>query len=165
MYCQECGKEVDANGKFCIHCGASIKGDPNADAIKTDDKVLSNSNTLKVSGNVRARPKGLKTGRLVGARPNVVKSGNVPAHSLEEVSYSLLWPILTTLFCFLPFGIVSIVYTVRASNLKCLGQHNAAHECKEKADCYLKWNLFLSILGFVILFVALCVDASSGPNR
>lgn len=48
----------------------------------------------------------------------------------------LVWAILTTFLCFLPLGIVSIVYSVKVDNLYLTGQYAAAQEASENAKKY-----------------------------
>lgn len=46
---------------------------------------------------------------------------------------NMVWAILTTLLCCLPFGIVSIVYAAQVDGKRAAGDLNGAYEAAEKA--------------------------------
>ena len=76
-------------------------------------------------------------------------SPNVP------VPNNLVWAILSTLFCCLPFGIVSIVYACKVDSLRALGDIDAAREAASKAG---KWALAGAIaLPIIVLLYLLLV--------
>jgi hypothetical protein len=65
----------------------------------------------------------------------------------------LVWAILTTLFCCLPTGIVSIVYSTKVSGLWAQGQYA---EARAAADNAKKWAIISAVAGpiaYVILMV------------
>ena len=65
----------------------------------------------------------------------------------------LVWAILTTLFCCLPTGIVSIVYSTKVSSLWAQGQYA---EAKVASDNAKKWAIIGAVAGpiaYVILMV------------
>lgn len=51
----------------------------------------------------------------------------------DKPSNNLVWAILTTLFCCLPLGVVSIVYAAKVDGLWASGQYDAAREAAGKA--------------------------------
>ena len=72
---------------------------------------------------------------------------------------NLVWAILTTILCCLPFGIVAIVYAAKVDGLWYAGMYDAARDAAKKAGI---WSivaaaasaLFVIIyLGIVFLFV------------
>lgn len=69
----------------------------------------------------------------------------------------LAWAILTTIFCCMPLGIVSIVYSSRVNNLWLMGHYDAARDTARKAKRWAVASLITTILGAVLygLFVAL----------
>ncbi len=79
-------------------------------------------------------------------------------------SNNLVWGILTTLFCCLPLGIVSIVFAAKVDGLWNSGQYAAAEDAAKKAKT---WALVSAGLGlvvvvlYVILFAAGALTASS----
>ncbi|OBG65655.1 MULTISPECIES: CD225/dispanin family protein [unclassified Mycobacterium] len=76
----------------------------------------------------------------------------------------LVWAILCTVLCCLPFGIVSIVYSTKVSGLWSQGRYA---EAQAAADSAKKWAIIGAIVGVVfavimiILYVAIGVIAVS----
>lgn len=68
----------------------------------------------------------------------------------------LVWAILTTLLCCLPFGIVSIVYSSKVDNYWFAGRQAQAMEAARKAK---NWAIASAVSGFVfgILYILLVV--------
>ena len=56
----------------------------------------------------------------------------------------LVWAILTTLFCCLPTGIVSIVYSTKVSGLWTQGQYAEAQTASDNAK---KWAIISAVVG------------------
>ena len=76
----------------------------------------------------------------------------------------LVWAILTTLFCCLPLGIVSIVKSTQVSGLWAQGQHA---EAQKAADDAKKWAMWSAIIGVIVIVIAIIVNvvtASSTMN-
>ena len=63
----------------------------------------------------------------------------------------LVWAILTTLLCCLPFGIVSIVYSSKVDSLYYAGDYISAQQAADKAKKWAMWSALSSII--VILLV------------
>ena len=55
----------------------------------------------------------------------------LPVH--EHIPNHMVWAVLTTLFCCLPFGIVSIVHAARVDSLRAAGDIAGARESSDKA--------------------------------
>lgn len=71
--------------------------------------------------------------------------------------------ILTTVFCCLPFGIVSIVKAAQVNNLWQSGQYDAARKASEDAKKWWMVSMFVSLGLFALYFVAvIAVGAGSG---
>ena len=86
---------------------------------------------------------------------------NYPAQPQHPpVANHLVWAILSTLFCCLPFGIVSIVYASKVDGLRMSGNLPGAIEMSEKAR---KWALlatlspFIGLVLWVVFFGGLAV--------
>ena len=62
----------------------------------------------------------------------------------------LVWAILSTLFCCLPLGIVSIVFAAQVNSKWNGGDANGAHEASRKAKT---WALWSTIVGAVVLVI------------
>jgi len=78
--------------------------------------------------------------------------------SSPVVSNNLVWAILSTLFCCLPLGIVSIIHAAKVNGLLAAGDIAGARDASEKAKKWAIWSagawLVLVIL-YVIVFVVL----------
>jgi hypothetical protein len=76
----------------------------------------------------------------------------------------LVWAILTTLFCCLPLGIVSIVQAAKVDGLWSSGNYAGARAASESAK---KWALISAAVGvglLVIWIVLAGVATSGGPS-
>ena len=71
----------------------------------------------------------------------------------------LVWAILSTLFCCLPLGIVSIVYSARVDSLYNSGDYFGAQDAANKAKNWAMWSA-LSCIIIVILAVIIAVFAN-----
>lgn len=76
----------------------------------------------------------------------------------------LVWSILTTLFCCLPLGVVSIVFAAQVNSKWAMGDFAGATESSNKAKQWAIWSAIASVVGLVlylIFFLVLGVFASS----
>ena len=79
----------------------------------------------------------------------------------------LVWAILVTVLCCLPFGIVSIVYSTKVSGLWNQGRYA---EAQSAADSAKKWAIIGAIVGgvfyliVVLLFFVFAVAVSNLPS-
>lgn len=71
----------------------------------------------------------------------------------------LVWAILATIFCFLPFGIVAIVKASQVSSMWASGQYELAYAAAEASR---KWSLWSLITGLIVgVLYGLLVAAAS----
>jgi len=86
----------------------------------------------------------------------------------EFVPNHLVWAILTTLFCCLPFGIVSIVYASQVDGKRAAGDINGAREASRKAGLWAIWAAvtlpLLLMLWFFFLGGLAVLGGLSGVN-
>ncbi|MEZ5184276.1 MAG: CD225/dispanin family protein [Candidatus Nanopelagicales bacterium] len=61
---------------------------------------------------------------------------------------NLVWAILTTLFCCLPFGIAAIVYASKVDSLYAAGQYAQAQQAADSAK---KWSIWAAVVGGVLI--------------
>ncbi|CAM4439403.1 Interferon-induced transmembrane protein [Mycobacterium basiliense] len=86
-----------------------------------------------------------------------------PGYAPEPDNY-LVWAILSTLLCCLPFGIVSIVYSTKVSGLWAQGRYAEAQAASANAK---KWAIISAITGailgviFAVIYVAIIMVAVS----
>ena len=71
----------------------------------------------------------------------------LPGHAHEFVPNHLVWAILTTLFCCLPAGIVSIVYAAQVNGKLAAGDIAGAQDSAAKAK---KWAIWSAIAAVVV---------------
>lgn len=69
-----------------------------------------------------------------------------PQQPATQIKTHLVGAILVTLFCCLPFGIVSIVYASRVSGLIAANRLNEACETSQKAATWMWWGFGLGIV-------------------
>lgn len=79
------------------------------------------------------------------------QSQNSPHELTAKPNNYIIWAILSTILCCVPFGIVSIVYASKVNILWRSGRYNEAKEASENAK---GWALFSFAIGFVIFSVA-----------
>ncbi|MCW2662280.1 MAG: hypothetical protein JWP83_3432 [Mycobacterium sp.] len=86
----------------------------------------------------------------------------------REPDNYLVWAILVTVLCCLPFGIVSIVYSTKVSGLWAQGRYA---EAQSAADSAKKWAIIGAIagvaayvIGVILWFVFFAVAISSIPS-
>lgn len=75
----------------------------------------------------------------------------------------LVWAILTTLFCCLPLGIVSIVFAAQVDGKYNSGDYAGAVESSEKAKKFAKFAVLAGVAAIVlyILFIVVVVAGAS----
>src|SRR6185312_10619356 len=80
--------------------------------------------------------------------------GNYPPPSGgTQPSNHLVWAILTTLFCCLPLGIVSIVKSAQVSGLWASGRYAEAQQAADSAKKWAMWSAILGVIGIVIYII------------
>ena len=75
-----------------------------------------------------------------------------------QVPNNLVWAILTTLFCCLPAGIVSIVYAAQVNGKLAVGDIAGARESSDKAKKWAMWSAIAALVMialYVLFFVVL----------
>ncbi len=86
-----------------------------------------------------------------------------PGTSSARVPNYLVWAILVTLFCFLPTGIVAIVYASQVGSKLTAGDVPGAMDSSRKAKM---WTIISAVAGIVlgILLVAGSVGTTTSPS-
>lgn len=74
----------------------------------------------------------------------------------------LVWAILCTLFCCLPFGIVSIVYSTKVDSLYNAGDYAGAQDAANKAKNWAMWSAIAGIVGLIIYLVIIFLIGMTG---
>ena len=71
----------------------------------------------------------------------------------------LVWAILVTIFCCLPFGIASIVFAAQVNGKYAAGDYAGAMDSSRKAKQFAIWGVVIGVVANVILFGALAAGS------
>lgn len=100
-------------------------------------------------------------GTDIGGRGTIVDPP-VPNPPTPKPSNFLVWAILSTIFCCMPFGIVSIVYASKVDGLWYACNYREAQEASSKAFTWFWWSfatgLILNIIILVLYFTGAIVS-------
>ncbi len=75
--------------------------------------------------------------------------------SQPYVPNNLVWAILCTLFCCLPFGIVSIVFAAQVNGKLAAGDIAGAQDSSNKAKKWAIWGAATGLVGIVLYMIFL----------
>jgi hypothetical protein len=70
--------------------------------------------------------------------------------------------ILTTIFCCMPFGIVSIVYAAQVNSKLAVGDFAGAMDASQKAKTWAWWSFGIMLVGIVAYFAFFILLAAVG---
>ena len=65
----------------------------------------------------------------------------------------LVWAILTTVLCCLPFGIVSIIYASKVDGLYMQGNYQAAQDASDKAKNWAMWGAIIGGVSTILIII------------
>lgn len=86
-----------------------------------------------------------------------------PMPPMAKPNNYLVWAILGTIFCCLPFGIVSIVYASKVDGLWLAGNYFAATEAARKAKTWFWWSFGIGLTAnIIVLIYYICLGAVIG---
>ncbi|MCC7096795.1 MAG: CD225/dispanin family protein [Thermomonas sp.] len=76
----------------------------------------------------------------------------------------MVWAILSTLFCCLPLGIVSIIHAAKVDGLVAAGNYAAAQEAADKAKSWAIWaaGAFVVLLILYVAFILVIGISATG---
>lgn len=77
---------------------------------------------------------------------------------------NLVWAILTTILCCLPFGIVSIVFASRVDGLWYSGRYQEAKDSSRKAGIWAIVSASVALLGFIIYIILIMTAVAGGVS-
>ena len=86
----------------------------------------------------------------------------LPGSSREFVPNHLVWAILTTLFCCLPLGIVSIIHAAQVDGKRAAGDMRGARESSDKAKFWAILSACLMLVPMVLYLLFILVVAGTG---
>jgi heme/copper-type cytochrome/quinol oxidase subunit 2 len=75
----------------------------------------------------------------------------------------LVWAILSTILCFLPLGVVSIVYSTQVNSKWAMGDWAGAQDASKKAKNFAIWSAVAAVIigVLVVIFFALLATSST----
>lgn len=136
MYCIKCGAYLDDSATFCPKCG---------------------TNVTQTTPTSQAQP--------IPSTDQNYQSQVSPTPQQFPPSSNLVWGILTTIFCCLPLGIVSIVYASKVEGLWASGNYNEARAAARKAGTWAMWSAISVAIIFVLYIILAAILAGSGHFR
>ncbi len=80
----------------------------------------------------------------------------------EEITYipnHLVMAVLTTLFCCLPFGIVSLVYAIQVNSSLAAGNIELAKINSEKAKYWSMLSLWIGVISMALYIIFVIIGA------
>ena len=104
-------------------------------------------------------------GRPQYPQPQQFGYGPGPLLYPQNVPNYLVPAILTTVFCCLPFGIVSIVYAAQVNSKLAAGDVAGAMDSSQKAKTWAMWSFGVTVVGFVAyigFFLLLTLAGAAG---
>ena len=85
-----------------------------------------------------------------------------PGGYREYIPNHLVWAILSTLFCWLPLGIVSIVYASQVDGKRAAGDIAGAREASDKAKFWAMLSAGLMLIPLALYFLFFVFAAGMG---
>jgi hypothetical protein len=74
----------------------------------------------------------------------------------------LVWAILSTIFCCLPLGIVSIVYSSKVDSQYNAGDYVGAQDSANKAKNFAMWGAIIGVVGVILYILFIVVLGVAG---
>ena len=121
MYCSACGHENSDDARFCESCGRETRG-------------LAAANPPSAPAPYSRQSSGGYSSSGIGEPRD-----HVPNH--------LVWAILVTIFCCLPFGIVAIVYAAQVNGMLNAGDYEGARRASNSAKTWAIVSMALGLIG------------------
>jgi predicted secreted protein len=87
-----------------------------------------------------------------------------PQPAGEAPKNYLVWSILATLFCCLPFGIVAIVKSSQVNGLWAQGRYPEAQASADSARKWVIWSVVVGLITGVIYAILFAMGSFNGPD-
>ena len=176
MICKKCGAAMPDDSAFCAQCGAVIEvapevsaepivdavADPIVEAVAEPFAPAQENNTPPAAEGtpyVYSQPSYSQPVQPQGTPPQYYNAGAQQAPygetPISSTTY-LIFAILVTVMCCLPFGIPAIIYATKIDKLQAMGDFMGA---KAAAKSSKMWSIIagVSIVVLVIAYIALIV--------
>lgn len=148
--CNQC-QAINADGaQFCCKCGAQLGASQHGGQQRGYQPQPQHQpqQQYQPQPNYQQRPQ--------YQQPYQPQQQNMP-----KPDNNMVWAILTTLFCCLPLGIVSIVNASKVNGLYNSGDYNGAVEAANSAKKYATYSAICGGVVFVIYFILGFIGAMS----
>lgn len=89
---------------------------------------------------------------------------NAPSAGGTPPPNYLVWAILSTIFCCLPLGVASIVFSAQVNGKWASGDVAGAQDSSQKAKKFATWSAILGVIGIVLYIIFFVVLASNSSN-
>lgn len=66
----------------------------------------------------------------------------------------LVWSILVTLFCCLPFGVVAIIKSAEVNSKWNAGDAAGAQQAADEAGKWIKWSVVVGVISIILAVIA-----------
>ena len=164
MHCTQCGQELAEGSAFCPNCGAPIGAMPpqsESTAQPTADPIpevyaQQQDSWQQENAYQNPQPQGAYQQQYQQQPQQPPYQPYQGTPTVKSTAY-LVWSILVTLFCCLPFGIPAIVFAAKISSCNERGDYPGAEEAARKAKI---WTIVSAVVGFVLLLVLVVIYGS-----
>lgn len=142
--CNKCGSQADDGSTFCPNCGSQMM----------DNAQFQNGPDLSKQQTPPPPPPPQYNNQY---NPNAQYNAYNQQQSTQppvSMTGMLVWAILNTLICCLPFGIVAIVMSAKINNAMSYEEARMAYNSAKK------WNLVATIVGvvwYILIFILYAV--------
>ena len=144
-FCTQCGQQLPENSRFCTNCGTPIPEEPQPQQEYTQPEPQQAYTQPQPQTNPQPEPQPSVNPQPTGPKPT---------------SYLVL-AILSTIFCCLPFGIVSIVMASKVDSLWNAGRYMESQDASRKARNWAIAAILTSVVIAILYFVFILLVGAS----
>lgn len=136
-FCTQCGQQLPENSRFCTNCGTPIPEEPQPQQEYTQPEP-----------------------QQAYTQPQPQPQSNPQPTGPKPTSYLAL-AILATIFCCLPFGIVSIVKASKVDSLWNAGRYMESQDASRKARNWAIAAILTAVVIAILYFVFILLVGAS----
>lgn len=140
MKCPKCGAENYDNAVYCTSCGEALQ------------------NTQEQPPQQPAYPQQPQQGGYQQPQQPAYQQPMYQQQPVPQVNNYLVWSILVTIFCCLPFGIAAIVFSSKVNTLLAQGNYAGAMDASKKAKTW----CIVGAIGFVVVLIFYIILFATG---